>query len=206
MERRWESKSERAFKRAHGPLSPLPPPLFPPLTPHPYSQAAIAAADAPAFEGVARFVLDRAPIPPPPPPSAAAAPATTTATRPPDALPAALAIAGGVNPVDAGATVRRLAADLARRGVRVALLGPADLDRGGGVGGALRAALRQLAGGGLEAGGGGGGAAAAAWGDDLPALLAWHADACGGGSGGGGGGGGGGRGGAATAADRKSVV
>ena len=116
--------------------------------------AAVAAADGPAFTAVARFVLDAVERRPPPPPN-----------RPPDndRLPVALATAGGVNPVDHVAAVRRLAAGLRAAGVRVALLAPRDVDSRGGVARAMNAALRQLIDPGTDA-------------DDLAALVTWHAD------------------------------
>lgn len=116
--------------------------------------AALAAADGPSFEAVAAFVLaSGAPRPAPPP------------GRPPPSarLPAALAVAGGVNPVDHARTISRLAADLRRRGSLVVELAPRDLLDGGrrGAGGALLAAARQLIGAEAEA-------------DDVAGIRAWY--------------------------------
>jgi Origin recognition complex (ORC) subunit 3 N-terminus len=116
--------------------------------------AALAAADGPSFEAVAAFVLAAgAPRPAPPP------------GRPPPSsrLPAALAVAGGVNPFDHGRTISRLACDLRRRGCLVVELTPRDLLDGGrrGAGGALLAAARQLVGAEAEA-------------DDVAGIRAWY--------------------------------
>ena len=91
-------------------------------------------------------------------------PAPPPGRPPPSArLPAALAVAGGVNPVDHGRTISRLASDLRLRGCLVVELAPRDLLDGGrrGAGGALLAAARQLIGAEAET-------------DDVAGIRAWY--------------------------------
>ena len=129
--------------------------------------AAVAAADGPSFDAVTRFVLQAAAAAPRPEAEGGEGGglSTTTKTLPPLAprLPAALAVAGGVNPVDHVAAVRRLAAGLTIAGCHVALLAPADVEGRGGLARALNSSLRQLAAPTTDA-------------DDVTALVTWYAD------------------------------